>query len=79
MSAGELVLLGGAAFTAGGVNAVAGGGSLVSFPALVAAASGTHASRCSVDADLVPVLPRAGEGPPPADGTRKRGTLPWRR
>ena len=36
MSAAELVLLG-AAFTAGGVNAVAGGGSLVSFPAPPAA------------------------------------------
>lgn len=31
----DLVLAGGAAFVAGGVNAVAGGGTLVSFPALI--------------------------------------------
>src|SRR3954449_11405764 len=36
MSAGELVLLAAAAFAAGAVNAVAGGGTLISFPALVA-------------------------------------------
>jgi hypothetical protein len=36
MSAGELVLPGATAFTAGGVNAVAGDGSLVSFPDRVA-------------------------------------------
>src|SRR4051794_40429137 len=36
MSPGELVLLAAAAFAAGAVNAVAGGGSLISFPALVA-------------------------------------------
>ena len=36
MNAGELALLAAAAFAAGAVNAVAGGGSLISFPALVA-------------------------------------------
>src|SRR3954451_4119212 len=36
MSAAELALLAAAAFAAGAVNAVAGGGSLISFPALVA-------------------------------------------
>lgn len=36
MSAGQLALLAAAAFAAGAVNAVAGGGSLISFPALVA-------------------------------------------
>ena len=35
LGAGELALLGGAGFLAGGVNAVAGGGSLISFPALL--------------------------------------------
>lgn len=35
-SATDLVLAGAAAFVAGGVNAIAGGGTLVSFPALVA-------------------------------------------
>lgn len=35
-SAAQLALLGGAAFAAGAVNAVAGGGSLISFPALLA-------------------------------------------
>ncbi|MCA1597603.1 MAG: sulfite exporter TauE/SafE family protein [Chloroflexi bacterium] len=37
MDAGTIVLLAGAGFGAGAVNAVAGGGSLVSFPALLAA------------------------------------------
>ncbi len=37
MDAGTIVLLAGAGFGAGGVNAVAGGGSLISFPALLAA------------------------------------------
>ena len=36
MDAGEAIGLAAAAFAAGGVNAVAGGGSLISFPALVA-------------------------------------------
>ncbi len=36
LGAGELVLLAGAGLLAGGVNAVAGGGSLISFPALLA-------------------------------------------
>src|SRR4051794_33666612 len=36
MSAAELALVATAAFAAGAVNAVAGGGSLISFPALVA-------------------------------------------
>jgi uncharacterized protein len=36
LGAVDLVLAGGAAFVAGGINAVAGGGTLVSFPALVA-------------------------------------------
>src|SRR4051794_17949169 len=36
LGAGELALLGGAGLLAGGVNAVAGGGSLISFPALLA-------------------------------------------
>ena len=36
LGAGELVLLAGAGFLAGAVNAVAGGGSLISFPALLA-------------------------------------------
>jgi uncharacterized membrane protein YfcA len=35
-TAAQLALLGGAAFAAGAVNAVAGGGSLISFPALLA-------------------------------------------
>jgi uncharacterized membrane protein YfcA len=37
VDAGTIVLLAGAGFVAGAVNAVAGGGSLVSFPALLAA------------------------------------------
>ncbi len=37
MDPGTIVLLGGAGFGAGAVNAVAGGGSLISFPALLAA------------------------------------------
>jgi uncharacterized membrane protein YfcA len=37
MTAAEVVLIAVAGFLAGGVNAVAGGGSLISFPALVAA------------------------------------------
>jgi len=36
VSLGEIALLGGAGFLAGAVNAVAGGGSLISFPALLA-------------------------------------------
>ncbi len=36
LGAADLALAGGAAFVAGGINAVAGGGTLVSFPALVA-------------------------------------------
>ena len=36
LGVGELALLGGAGLLAGGVNAVAGGGSLISFPALLA-------------------------------------------
>jgi uncharacterized membrane protein YfcA len=36
LDAGDLVLLGVAAFLAGAVNAIAGGGSLISFPALLA-------------------------------------------
>jgi uncharacterized protein len=36
LGAGDLALLGGAGLLAGGVNAVAGGGSLISFPALLA-------------------------------------------
>src|SRR3954465_12993531 len=36
MSAGDLALRAAAAFAAGAVNAVAGGGSLISFPALIA-------------------------------------------
>lgn len=36
MGLGEIALLGGAGFLAGAVNAVAGGGSLISFPALLA-------------------------------------------
>src|SRR4051812_8695198 len=36
LGAGEIALLGGGGLLAGGVNAVAGGGSLISFPALLA-------------------------------------------
>jgi uncharacterized protein len=41
MTTGTDVLLAGASFVAGGVNAVAGGGSLISFPALLATGIGS--------------------------------------
>jgi uncharacterized protein len=54
VSAGEVVLLGAAAFVAGGVNAVAGGGSLVSFPALLAVGYGSVAANVTNNVALVP-------------------------
>ncbi|HUF32076.1 MAG TPA: sulfite exporter TauE/SafE family protein [Acidimicrobiales bacterium] len=45
MTAAEIVLIAVAGFLAGGVNAVAGGGSLISFPALVAAGLPTLAAN----------------------------------
>jgi uncharacterized protein len=50
----ELVLLALAAFVAGAINAVAGGGSLVSFPALVAAGYPTKAANVTNTVALWP-------------------------
>lgn len=46
--------LGGAAFAAGAINAVAGGGSLVSFPALIAAGYGSKAANVTNTVALWP-------------------------
>ena len=54
MSAGEVALLAGAGFLAGAVNAVAGGGSLISFPALLAAGYGSVTANVT---NAVSVLP----------------------
>lgn len=54
MSAGHLVLLAAAGFAAGAVNAVAGGGSLISFPALLAAGYGSVPANVT---NAVAVLP----------------------
>lgn len=54
LSAGDAVLLGGAAFAAGGVNAVAGGGSLVSFPALLAVGYGSVAANVTNSIAMLP-------------------------
>src|SRR3954451_2823416 len=54
MSAAELALLAAAAFAAGAVNAVAGGGSLISFPALVAVGIPTLNANVTNQVALVP-------------------------
>jgi uncharacterized membrane protein YfcA len=54
MSAVELPLLAAAAFVAGAINAVAGGGSLVSFPALVAAGYATKTANVTNTVALWP-------------------------
>lgn len=54
MSIGQALLLAAAAFAAGAVNAVAGGGSLISFPALLAAGYGSVTANVT---NAVAVLP----------------------
>src|SRR4051812_49893047 len=54
MGAGELALLAAAAFAAGAVNGGAGGGSLISFPALVAVGVPTLAANVT---NQIAVLP----------------------
>lgn len=54
LSAAELVFLGAAAFAAGAVNAVAGGGSLLSFPALLAVGYPSVAANVTNLVALVP-------------------------
>lgn len=54
MSAGQAALLAGAGFLAGAVNAVAGGGSLISFPALLGAGYGSVTANVT---NAVAVLP----------------------
>jgi uncharacterized protein len=54
VSAGDVVLLLAAAFVAGGVNAVAGGGSLISFPALIAVGHGSVAANVTNNVALLP-------------------------
>src|SRR4051812_1257824 len=54
ISAAELALLAAAAFAAGAVNAVAGGGSLISFPALVAVGVPTLAANVTNQIALLP-------------------------
>jgi len=51
---GELLLLGGAGLLAGAVNAVAGGGSLISFPALLAVGYPSVAANVTNSVALVP-------------------------
>lgn len=51
-----LVLLGGAAFAAGAINAVAGGGSLISFPAALAAGLSPVTASATNTLALVPAL-----------------------
>ncbi len=54
MDLGDGVLLFGAALLAGGVNAVAGGGSLISFPALLATGHGAVAANVTNNVALLP-------------------------
>jgi uncharacterized membrane protein YfcA len=54
VSAGQALLLAAAGFAAGAVNAVAGGGSLISFPALLGAGYGSVAANVT---NAVAVLP----------------------
>ena len=54
LAAGEIVLLAGAGLLAGAVNAVAGGGSLISFPALLAVG---YAARDANATNIVALLP----------------------
>lgn len=54
MSLGEIALLGGAGFLAGAVNAVAGGGSLISFPALLAVGQPAVAANVTNAVAVVP-------------------------
>lgn len=54
MSAGDVALLLAAAFLAGAVNAVAGGGSLISFPALLAVGHGSVAANVTNNVALLP-------------------------
>jgi len=54
MDAGTAALLAGAGFGAGAVNAVAGGGSLISFPALLAAGYPSVAANVTNSIALVP-------------------------
>src|SRR3954465_6126618 len=54
ISAAELALLAAAAFAAGAVNAVAGGGSLISFPALVAVGVPTLNANVTNQIGLLP-------------------------
>jgi uncharacterized membrane protein YfcA len=54
VSLGEIALLGGAGFLAGAVNAVAGGGSLISFPALLAVGQPAVAANVTNAVAVVP-------------------------
>jgi uncharacterized protein len=54
LGAGELALLGGAGLLAGGVNAVAGGGSLISFPAMLALGYGSVPANVTNNVALLP-------------------------
>ena len=54
MDAGTAALLAGAGFGAGAVNAVAGGGSLISFPALLAAGYPSIAANVTNSIALLP-------------------------
>ena len=54
MNAGELVLVGGAGLVGGFVNSIAGGGSLLLFPALVASGMGTVAANVTNSVALWP-------------------------
>lgn len=54
MSAADVALLGGAGFAAGAVNAVAGGGSLLSFPALLAVGHGPLVANVTNTVGLLP-------------------------
>lgn len=54
MEVTDLVLAGGAAFLAGGVNAVAGGGTLVSFPTLVGLGVGSKMANITNTVALCP-------------------------
>jgi uncharacterized membrane protein YfcA len=52
----DLAIAGAAAFVAGGVNAIAGGGTLVSFPALVALGVPSLNANITTTVTLCPVL-----------------------
>ena len=54
MSLGEIALLAGGGFLAGAVNAVAGGGSLISFPALLAVGNPAVAANVTNSVAVVP-------------------------